>query len=76
MEGTNGRTKSVSKGRIVDHHAQRRKFRCTDIESLMEDDDTLEPVLRHSTRKPIAESIEGNRAQSKGLGRGTRAPET
>ena len=62
----------VFKGRIVDSHAQRHKFRCTSIESLMEDSDSIESGLRYIDSKQASRSEQRDRTQPRGLGKHTR----
>ena len=69
MEGSNGRVKSVLKGRRLNSGSQSNRIRCTDIESLMEYDDSVEPVYGYADTEPTAKPRDRKRTQPRQLGR-------
>ncbi len=58
----------VFKGRVVDSHAQRHRFRCTSIESLMEDEDSFESSVRYVDSKQASRPFKRERAQPRSVG--------
>lgn len=65
----------VFKGRIADSRAQRSLLRRTDIESLMEDEDSFEPVFRYADRQQTSRPEQGRGSRIGGMGRDTRDSE-
>lgn len=59
----------VFKGRVVDHRAQRHWLRCTSIESLLEDEDSLESGLRYIDSKSSTRSEQGDRTRPRSVGK-------
>ena len=72
---TSKRPKGVSKGMYVDSYAERRGFRCASIESLMEDEDKVDSMLRYSNSVKAARTEQARRSQSRSMGRGSRDKE-
>ncbi len=62
----------VFKGRIVDSHAERHKFRCTSIESLMEDEDSFESSVRYIDSKQASRPEPRERSRSRSMGTNSR----
>lgn len=60
--------KAVSKGRHLDLRSEPHKFRCTDPESYLGDEDSLEPDLRHAYSKPSTRPVDREWSQSRRLG--------
>lgn len=59
----------------ADSHSERRFFRRANIESLMENEDTFEPVFRYVNREQTARPKQGRRTQPRELGRDFRDTE-
>ena len=62
----------VFKGRVVDSHAQRHKFRRLRIESLMEDEDSFESSVRYVDSKQATRSLTRERTQPRSMGTDSR----
>ena len=63
------------KGRYIDSGSQRNKLRLPDLESLVEYEDRLEESLRYTGSVKVARANEGERSQSRRMGKNSRRTE-
>ena len=71
MEGSKQPT-GVYKGRYIDYRTKHHRVRCSDPQSYLGDEDTLEDSLRHLDSVKTARAEQRARTQPRGLGKDTR----
>ncbi len=74
MESSNWPKRLSKQGYTLDS-PQRNRIRFQTIEQLVEYEDSFEPSIRHSYRKPTLRSIEVARTFSGGMGKDVRGGE-
>ena len=64
--------KPVSKGRYLNLRSQSNRVRCTDPQSYLEYEDSLEPSVRYVDSLKVVRSLDRERTQLRRLGDKTR----
>ena len=72
MEGSNGKVRSLSKGRRLNHHVQRHKLRCLSPEQIMEYEDNFEAEYGYTDSESLVKPSKGRGPQSERMGREVR----